>query len=126
MRARLTIVVAAAAAALAASSLAPASSTATPFRARLIAPTHAPQVNTRWTYSVILRDLDGRPIRGALRVYVYERGRRIDTVGWYGIAGKTTRTMRWHPSLRGRSLVFRVVVLANKSRANLDYWIKPR
>ena len=126
MHVRVTVVVLAAAVALAATSFALASSAATPFRARLIAPTHSPQVNAKWTYSVVLRDLDGRPLRGALRVYVYERGRRVDTVGWYGIAGKTTRTMRWQPWTRGRSLVFRVVVRANKSRANLDYWVKPR
>jgi hypothetical protein len=97
-----------------------------PFRAVLIAETHVPQANTRWRFTVKVTDPTGRPLSAALRVYVYEAGRRRDTIGWFGMKGTFTKTIRWASNTRGHSLTFRVVVLTAKARQNLDYWVKPR
>ena len=97
-----------------------------PYRATLKAPTHVPLVNSKWRFTVTVKGPDGKALPASLRVYSLENGRRVDTIGWFGMKGTFSKTIRWHPTTRGRSLTFRVVVIATGGQTKLSYWVKPR
>jgi hypothetical protein len=99
---------------------------ALPFRATLIAPGHTPAVNSRWRYTVRVTNLRGDAVPASLRVYVYENDRRVNTIGWHGIKGSFSQTIRWPSVTRGHKLIFRVVVIATGGTTKLNYWVNPR
>jgi hypothetical protein len=101
------------------------------FRASLTATTHTPTVNARWTYYVSARTLKGRRLHGSAHVQVFERGKRVNIIGWHQFTGSYHQRYRWPVSTRGHKYVFQVVVIATgangkKSQLRLNYAVSPR
>jgi hypothetical protein len=101
------------------------------FRASLTATTHTPTVNARWTYYVSARTLKGRRLHGSAHVQVFERGKRVNIIGWHQFTGSYHQRYRWPVSTRGHRYVFQVVVIATgangkKSQLRLNYAVSPR
>jgi hypothetical protein len=101
------------------------------FRASLTATSHTPTVNGRWTYYVSARTLKGRRLHGSAHVQVFERGKRVNIIGWHQFTGSYHQGYRWPVSTRGHSYVFQVVVIATgangkKSQLRLNYSVSPR
>jgi hypothetical protein len=101
------------------------------FRGSLTAPTHSPTVNQRWTYVVAARTLKGRPLKASAHVQVFERGKRVNIIGWRQFKGLYKQTIRWAPSTRGRKYTFQVLLIATgangkKSQVKLNYAVAPR
>ena len=98
-----------------------------PFRATLTAPTHTPRVGQAWGYAVFVRDLAGHRIGGVVVPQVIYRRHKIDTVGWLKFKnGVFRRAYRWPAVDRGRSLVFRVTVIAKGGSKRLEYRVNVR
>jgi hypothetical protein len=101
------------------------------FRASLTATTHTPTVNARWTYYVSARTLKGRRLHGSAHVQVFERGKRVNIIGWHQFTGSYHQRYRWPVSTRGHRYVFQVVVIATgangkKSQLRLNYAVSPK
>ena len=101
------------------------------FRASLTATTHSPTVNQRWTYYVSARTLKGKRLHGSAHVQVFERGKRVNIIGWHQFTGSYHQRYRWPVSTRGHRYVFQVVVIATgangkKSQLRLNYAVSPR
>jgi len=101
------------------------------FRASLTSTTHTPTVNQRWTYYVSARTLKGRRLHGSAHVQVFERGKRVNIIGWHQFTGSYHQGYRWPVSTRGHSYNFQVVVIATgangkKSALRLNYAVSPR
>src|SRR2546423_2063176 len=82
------------------------------FRASLTATTHAPTVNQRWTYYISARTLKGKRLHGSAHVQVFERGRRVNIIGWHQFTGSYHQNYRWPVTTRGHKYIFQVVVIA--------------
>ena len=101
------------------------------FRASLTATTHTPTVNARWTYYVSARTLKGKRLHGSAHVQVFERGKRVNIIGWHQFTGSYHQSYRWPVSTRRHKYVFQVVVIATgangkKSQLRLNYAVSPR
>ena len=102
------------------------------FRGSLTATTHSPTVNQRWTYYISARSLkSGRPIKASAHVQVFERGKRVNIIGWHQFTGSYHQRYRWPVSTRGHRYVFQVVVIATgangkKSQLKLNYAVTPK
>ncbi len=81
------------------------------FTATLVAPTHSPKVGQPWRYSIYIRDLRGRPIKGtAIQRVLTSSGRVVDGVGTYTFRGVYRRTYYWPRVDRGKNLTFQAKV----------------
>jgi hypothetical protein len=101
------------------------------FRASLTATTHAPTVNQRWTYYISARTLKGKRLHGSAHVQVFERGRRVNIIGWHQFTGSYHQNYRWPASTRGHTYIFQAVVIATgangkKSQLRLNYSVAPK
>jgi hypothetical protein len=101
------------------------------FRASLTATTHTPTVSQRWTYYVSARTLKGKRLHGSAHVQVFERGKRVNIIGWHQFTGSYHQRYRWPVSTRGHKYVFQVVVIATgangkKAQLRLNYAVSPR
>ena len=101
------------------------------FRATLTATTHSPTVNQRWTYYISARTLKGRRLHGSAHVQVFERGRRVNIIGWHQFTGSYHQNYRWPASTRGHKYIFQAVVIATgangkKSQLRLNYAVSPK
>jgi hypothetical protein len=101
------------------------------FRASLTTTTHTPTVNQRWTYYVSARTLKGKRLHGSAHVQVFERGKRVNIIGWHQFTGSYHQRYRWPVSTRGHRYIFQVVVIATgangkKSQLRLNYAVSPR
>ena len=101
------------------------------FRASLVATTHSPTVDQRWTYTVSARTLKGRRLHASAHVQVFEHGRRVNIIGWHQFTGSYHQNYRWPPSTRGHKYVFQALVIATgangkKSQLRLNYAVSPK
>jgi hypothetical protein len=102
------------------------------FRGSLTATTHSPTVNQRWTYYISARSLkSGRPIKASAHVQVFERGKRVNIIGWHQFKGSYKQTIRWAPSTRGHRYIFQALLIATgangkKSQLKLNYAVTPK
>jgi hypothetical protein len=101
------------------------------FRASLDATTHTPTVNARWTYYVAARTLKGKRLHASAHVQVFERGKRVNIIGWHQFTGSYHQRYRWPVSTRGHTYAFQVVVIATgangkKSQLRLNYAVSPK
>ena len=128
---RTTIRLLACTAALAVAGTATAVTGAGQFRASLTATTHSPTVSQRWTYYISARSLKGRPLKASAHVQVFERGKRVNIIGWHQFKGSYKQTIRWAPSTRGHRYTFQALLIATgangkKSQLRLNYAVSPR
>ena len=101
------------------------------FRASLTATTHTPTVNQRWTYYVSAKTLKGKKLRASAHVQVFERGKRVNIIGWHQFTGSYHQRYRWPASSRGHRYVFQALLIATgangkKSQLKLNYSVSPR
>ena len=101
------------------------------FRGALDATTHSPIVNARWTYYVSARTLKGKRLHGSAHVQVFERGKRVNIIGWHQFTGSYHQRYRWPVSTRGHRYTFQVLLIATgangkKSQLKLNYAVSPR
>ena len=101
------------------------------FRGSLTSTTHTPTVNQRWTYYVSARTLKGRRLKASAHVQVFERGKRVNIIGWHQFKGSYHQTFRWPVSTRGHRYVFQALLIATgangkKSQLKLNYAVSPR
>jgi hypothetical protein len=101
------------------------------FRASLTSTTHTPTVNQRWTYYVSARTLKGKRLKASAHVQVFERGKRVNIIGWHQFTGSYHQTIRWPVSARGHRYVFQALLIATgangkKSQLKLNYAVAPR
>jgi hypothetical protein len=128
---RTTIRLLACAAALVAVGAAAAVTATGQFRASLTAATHSPTVSQRWTYVVSARTLKGRPLRASAHVQVFERGKRVNIIGWRQFKGTFKQSIRWAPSTRGHRYTFQTLLIATgangkKAQLRLNYAVTPK
>ena len=101
------------------------------FRASLTATSHTPTVNARWTYYVAARTLKGKRLHASAHVQVFERGKRVNIIGWHQFTGSYHQGYRWPISSRGHRFTFQVLLIATgangkKSQLKLNYAVSPR
>jgi hypothetical protein len=101
------------------------------FKGSLTAATHTPTVNQRWTYTISARTLKGRRLHASAHVQVFERGRRVDIIGWHQFTGTYKASRRWPATTRGHKYVFQALLIATgangkKSQIKLNYTVSPR
>ena len=101
------------------------------FKGTLTATTHSPTVNQRWTYYISVKTLKGKKLHASAHVQVFERGKRVNIIGWRQFTGSYHQGYRWPVSTRGHRYVFQVVVIATgangkKSQLKLNYSVSPR
>jgi hypothetical protein len=101
------------------------------FRASLTATSHTPTVNGRWTYYISARTLKGKRLHGSAHVQVFERGKRVNIIGWHEFTGSYHQGYRWPVSTRGHRYVFQALIIATgangkKSQLRLNYAVSPR
>jgi hypothetical protein len=128
---RTTIRLLACAAALALVGVASAVTATGQFRGSLTASTHNPTVNVRWTYKISARTLKGRRLKAAAHIQVFERGKRVNIIGWRQFTGTTRGSYRWPPSTRGHKYTFQALLIATgankkKSQLRLNYAVAPK
>jgi hypothetical protein len=128
---RRTICLLACAALLALVGVAAAVTATRQFRGSLTAATHSPTVNQRWTYTISARTLTGKRLRASAHIQVFERGKRVDIIGWRQFTGTLRGSHRWSPSTRGHKYTFQAVLIATgankkKSQLRLNYAVSPR
>ena len=128
---RTTIRLLACTAALAVAGTATAVTATGQFRASLTATTHSPTVSQRWTYYISARSLKGRPLEASAHVQVFERGKRVNIIGWHQFKGSYKQTIRWAPSTRGHRYTFQALLIATgangkKSQLRLNYSVSPK
>jgi hypothetical protein len=101
------------------------------FRATLTSTTHTPTVNQRWTYYISARTLKGKRLKASAHVQVFERGKRVNIIGWHQFTGGYHQSIRWPVSSRGHRYVFQALLIATgangkKSQLKLNYAVSPR
>jgi hypothetical protein len=101
------------------------------FRASLTATTHSPTVNQRWTYYIAARTLKGKRLKASAHVQVFERGKRVNIIGWHQFTGSYHQSIRWAPTTRGHRYTFQALLIATgangkKSQLKLNYAVTPR
>jgi hypothetical protein len=103
---------------------------ASPFRAVLHAPTHAPKAGKPWLYSVRVTDPQGRPIRARITMQVLFGGipvGKVDSGKTYSFLGTwrepKSSPLIWPARSRGRPLTFEAVVAARGQTKRLDYTV---
>jgi hypothetical protein len=101
------------------------------FKGSLTASTHTPTVNARWTYYVAARTLKGKRLHASAHVQVFERGRRVDIIGWRQFTGGYKASRRWPASTRGHRYIFQALLIATgangkKAQVRLNYAVSPR
>jgi hypothetical protein len=101
------------------------------FKGSLTATTHTPTVNARWTYYIAARTLKGKRLHASAHVQVFERGRRVDIIGWRQFTGGYHASRRWPASTRGHTYVFQALLIATgangkKSQIKLNYRVSPK
>ena len=102
------------------------------FRGSLTATTHSPTVNQRWTYYISARSLKrGRPLKASAHVQVFEKGKRVNIIGWHQFTGSYHQNYRWPATTRGHKYIFQAVVIATgangkKSQLRLNYAVSPK
>ena len=101
------------------------------FRASLTSTTHSPTVNQRWTYYIAARTLKGKRLKASAHVQVFERGKRVNIIGWHQFTGSYHQNYRWPASTRGHKYIFQAVVIATgangkKSQLRLNYAVSPK
>jgi hypothetical protein len=101
------------------------------FRASLTATSHTPTVNGRWTYYISARTLKGKRLHGSAHVQVFERGKRVNIIGWHEFTGSYHQGYRWPVSTRGHKYVFQALIIATgangkKSSLKLNYAVSPK
>jgi hypothetical protein len=101
------------------------------FRGSLSASSHSPTVNQRWTYTISARTLTGKRLKASAHIQVFERGKRVDIIGWRQFRGTLTGSHRWSPSTRGHKYTFQAVLIATgankkKSQLRLNFAVAPR
>ena len=128
---RTTIRLLACAVALAVVGVASAVTATGQFRGSLIASTHNPTVNIRWTYKISARTLKGTRLRASAHIQVFERGKRVNIIGWRQFTGTMRGSYRWPASTRGHRYTFQAVLIATgankkKSQLRLNYAVAPK
>jgi hypothetical protein len=107
--------------------LVPAASAAVPWRATLTATTHTPTAGTPWRYVLRVVKRNGSPVSGVARVYVFENGKKINTIGFYRFfGGRLEKTFRWQRFLRGHRLELVVDVYNAKGKSRVAYTVTPQ
>jgi hypothetical protein len=101
------------------------------FRGSLIASTHNPTVNVRWTYKISARTLTGKRLRASAHIQVFERGKRVNIIGWRQFTGTLRGSFRWPASTRGHKYTFQALLIATgankkKSQLRLNYAVSPK
>ena len=80
------------------------------FRATVAGATRTPFAGARWRFAVRAVDSAGRAVEASALVRVFVDGRRLDTVGQFGLKGMLRRSYRWSTTLRGLSAVLQAKV----------------
>ncbi len=105
------------------------------FRAKLVAGSHTPAVNTRWPYTVKVTDAKGRPLRARLTVQVVDPLGGVHPTEFYAneklvrnipFRGTFRDAVKWPPESRGYQLTFRAIVKVGTTRKTLAYRVTPR
>ena len=101
------------------------------FRGSLTASSHTPTVNQRWTYTISARTLKGKRLKASAHIQVFERGKRVNIIGWRQFTGTLKQSFRWSPKTRGHRYTFQALLIAtgaNKKKAQLrlNYAVTPR
>ncbi len=105
------------------------------FRAKLLAGSHTPAVNTRWPYTVEVTDAKGRPLRARLTVQVVDPLGGVHPTEFYAsrklvtnipFRGTFRDAVKWPPESRGYQLTFRAIVKVGTARKTLGYRVTPR
>jgi hypothetical protein len=108
--------------------------TAVPFKARLIAGTHRPAINTRWPYTVKVVDLKGRPLRARISVAIVDPIGGVHPTEFYlskklvtniPFRGTFRDAVRFPPESKGFPLTFRVTVKVGTATKVLKYLVTP-
>lgn len=94
------------------------------YRARLVAGTHTPTVDTPWHYAVHVTDLKGKPLASSVHVQVLAGGKIVDTIGWHGFTGTWEETIKWPADSKGSPLVFQAEVFGPGGSKSLNYPIE--
>jgi len=107
---------------------------ASPLKATLTAPSHAPKVNTHWNF-VLRATSGGKPVKARLTAQI------VDPIGGVHYVGhaSTTKPIKnwpftgvyrdyvvWPSSSRGIPLTLRLTVVAGAARKVIDYHVVPR
>jgi hypothetical protein len=118
----------------------PVAGAALSFKAKLKAATHTPLVNTKWSYSVRVTDLKGRPLKARITVQIVdplggvhpvEFGARKVNVVNYPFVGTFRDYVIWPPSSATTiggipvTLVFRTIVKTTRGKKVLRYDVTP-
>jgi hypothetical protein len=101
------------------------------FKGTLTATTHSPTVNQRWTYYISAKTLKGKKLHASAHVQVFERGKRVNIIGWRQFTGSYHQGYRWPASTRGHRYAFQALLIATgangkKSQLKLNYSVSPR
>jgi hypothetical protein len=112
---------------LAAAVLTSTASAALPWRAKLTATTHTPKTGAPWRYELQVVKRNGDPVSGIAKVYVYEGGKKINTIGFFRFFdGTLEKTFRWQRFLRGHRLMLVVDVYNAKGHTRVAYAVTPQ
>jgi hypothetical protein len=92
---------------------------AAPIRVTLTAQDHHPKVGKRWSYSVVVKDANGKPVAAKVHLQILFGGFPVGQIGVHrvktGVWRETLGTGKNPPfpaSARGQALVFQAVVTA--------------
>jgi hypothetical protein len=97
------------------------------FRATLRGDGHVANVGTPWHFVVRAVDLHNRPVPGTAIVRVRQKGKIVDTIGWFGFRkGVVRRTYHWAPILRGSYVLLEAKVIGPGGTRLLGYAVKVR
>jgi hypothetical protein len=96
------------------------------FRTRFTGRNHRPVAGASWWYRVRAVNTNGTPFRGTAVLRVLERGRVVDTVGWFGFKGRLRRIYRWSPKLRGSTALLQVKVVGPGGTRASSYRVRVR
>jgi hypothetical protein len=103
-----------------------------PFKATLTPAGHHPKVNTRWAYSVTVRNNTGKPIAAKITVQIKDPIGGVHPVEFFNvkknvvnhpIKGVFRDAVTWPPESRGVPLTFRVIVKALGKKRTLSYLV---
>ena len=105
------------------------------FKATLTAAGHSPKVNTRWAYSVTVKDKAGKPIAARITVRIKDPLGGVHPVEFFDvkknvvnhpIKGTFRDAVNWPPESRGAVLTFQVIVKAAGGTRTLSYYVTAR
>lgn len=115
----------AASAALAAAATAAGGAAAPPFRATLVAASHAPQVGRPWPYAVTATDLRGRPLAARLHARFLYGGLPVGEAGRHAFVGIWAEALGYPAAAAGQSLTLEVAVTAAGATRRLRFDVTP-